>query len=83
MNSSTIRVQRANVLLDISPEQKEYYMQKGYSVVDEKTGKVLEQAISNDLKTLQSQVISLTQTLKEKDKEIEALKKKLKPTSSK
>ena len=53
-----IMVQRANVILDISPEDKKYYMSQGYSVIDEK-GRIVEEAISNDVHTLQAQVADL------------------------
>lgn len=73
---STIRVSRANVILDIRPDEKARYMEMGYSVIDTNTGKVLEEALSNDVNTLRAEVISLRKALAEKDKEIAELKAK-------
>lgn len=73
---STIRVSRANVILDIRPDEKARYMEIGYSVIDTNTGKVLEEALSNDVNTLRTEVISLRKALAEKDKEIAELKAK-------
>ena len=73
---STIRVRRANVVLDIRPDEKARYMEMGYSVIDTNTGKVIEEALSNDVNTLRTEVISLRKALAEKDKEIAELKSK-------
>ena len=73
---STIRVSRANVILDIRPDEKARYMEMGYSVIDTNTGKVIEEALSNDVNTLRTEVISLRKALAEKDKEIAELKAK-------
>lgn len=73
---STIRVRRANVILDIRPDEKARYMEMGYSVIDTNTGKVIEAALSNDVNTLRTEVISLRKALAEKDKEIAELKAK-------
>lgn len=70
---STIRVQRANVVLDISPDEKERYMEMGYSVIDRATGKVVEEAISNDVNVLRKQINELKAKLAEKDEEIKKL----------
>jgi uncharacterized small protein (DUF1192 family) len=74
---STIRVQRANVILDIRPDEKERYMDMGYSVIDKVTGNVVEEAISNDVNVLRTQVTELKSLVAEKDKEIEKLKASL------
>lgn len=73
---STIRVRRANVVLDIRPDEKARYMEMGYSVIDANTGKVIEEALSNDVNTLRTEVISLRKVLAEKDREIAELKAK-------
>lgn len=65
--SETIRVRRANVILDIAPEEKKQYMANGFSVIEVGTGKVLEEALSHDYRTLHLQIMTLRQ-------EIEALK---------
>lgn len=54
----TIKVQRANIELDINPEEKEYYMKQGYSVVNE-YGQVIEQSLPNDVNALKIMVASL------------------------
>jgi chaperonin cofactor prefoldin len=77
--STTIRVQRANVVLDIRPEEKERYKEMGYSVIEVGTGKVLEEALSNDVNVLRAQVADLKKVIEDKDEEI----KKLKATLSK
>lgn len=80
---STIRVRRANVILDIRPDEKARYMEMGYSVIDTNTGKVIEEALSNDVNTLRTEVISLRKALSEKDKEIAELKAKAEKKSKK
>ena len=69
-----IMVQRANVILDISPEDKKYYMSQGFSVIDEK-GRVVEEAISNDVHTLQAQVADLKFKLEKANETIAKLSK--------
>lgn len=66
MPNSSITIIRGNVVLDIPAEQKEYYMNLGYSVIDEK-GNVVEAAIPTDLATLQ-------RYYKDSEKKIEAMK---------
>ena len=80
---STIRVSRANVILDIRPEEKARYMEMGYSVIDTKTGKVVEAALSNDVNTLRAEVISLRKALAEKDNEIAELTSKVEKKAKK
>lgn len=75
---ATIRVQRANVILDIRPDEKERYKEMGYSVIEVGTGKVLEEALSNDVNVLRTKVKELTALVEAKDKEIESLKSKAK-----
>lgn len=70
-------VQRANVILDISPEDKKYYMSQGYSVIDEK-GRVVEAAMSNDVHTLQAQVADLKYKLEKAEETIAKLNGKSK-----
>ena len=70
--ADTIKVQRANIELDINPEEKEYYMKQGYSVVNA-YGQVIEQALPNDVNALKIMVAEL-------QKEIEELKATKKET---
>ena len=59
---NTITVKNGNVILDVMEDEKDYYMNKGYSVIDEK-GKVVEEAMSQDVASLQLQVIQLKQEI--------------------
>lgn len=74
MDITMIKVQRANVILSIRSDEKEEYMQKGYSVIDDVTGKVIEEAISSDVNLLQKQVKEYRDTISAKDAEIKKLK---------
>ena len=69
----TIRVQRANVILDVPSDEKANYMAKGYSVIDVKSGKIIEEAVSNDVATLQVQLKSPNEKLASKDAKIKKL----------
>ena len=77
-----ILMQRANVVLEVSPEDKGRYMERGYSVIDAK-GNITEEAIPTDVPTLQSMVSKLEDTIKAKDAEIEKLKAKNKKVDAK
>ena len=70
---STIRVKRANVVLDIRQDEKSKYMEQGFSVIDVKTGKVLEEAMPKDVASLQALVRDLKNQLAEKTSYIEKL----------
>ena len=69
----TIRVQRANVILDVPSDEKANYMAKGYSVIDVESGKIIEEAVSNDVATLQVQLKNANEKLADKDAEIKKL----------
>ena len=69
----TIRVQRANVILDVPSDEKANYMAKGYSVIDVKSGKIIEEAVSNDVATLQVQLKNANEMLASKDAKIKKL----------
>ena len=73
----TIRVQRANVILDVPSDEKANYMAKGYSVIDVKSGKIIEEAVSNDVATLQVQLKNANEKLADKDAEIKKLEAKI------
>lgn len=77
MEITMIKVQRANVILSIRSDEKEEYMQKGYSVIDDTTGKIIEEAISNDVNFLQKQVKEYRKTISAKDAEIKKLKSEI------
>ena len=69
----TIRVQRANVILDVPSDEKANYMAKGYSVIAAKSGKIIEEAVSNDVATLQVQLKNANEKLASKDAKIKKL----------
>ena len=74
-----IRVRRGNVILDVPSTEKDSYTAQGYSVLDMKTNAVIEEAIPQDIGTLQALVGKLkieNATLKA---EIAKLKKQDKP----
>jgi len=71
-----ITVRRANVVLDIKPEDKEFYMSQGYSVIDD-TGKVVEEAMSVNANELQVQVTELKKQLADAEKTIAKLTSEL------
>ena len=73
----TIRVQRANVILDVPSDEKANYMAKGYSVIDVKSGKIIEEAVSNDVATLQVQLKNANEKLADKGAEIKKLEAKI------
>lgn len=57
-------VQRANVFLQISADEKDKYLANGYSIIDE-DGNVIERAIPNDVPSLKRLVVELQQRIKE------------------
>lgn len=68
----TITVRRANVILCISPDEKKYYTEQGFSVID-KDGKVVEQSLSsdvNELKILVTKLRAENDFLKAKNEEL-------------
>ena len=75
-----VTVQRANVILQIvdDPALIQKYKDKGYNVIDNKTGKVIERAVPHDTGALQMLVVELQKQVKEQEKEIKALNQKIK-----
>lgn len=57
-----ITVRRANVTLQVDEDQKDYYMERGYSVINS-SGEVLEEAMPNDVGQLQLLVSELREEL--------------------
>lgn len=68
-----ITVQRANVVLDISPEQLDYYMSQGYDVINDR-GDVVQASVPRDLGTLQSAYVEHVAKIEALEAEVEALK---------
>ena len=83
------RVTRGNVVLHVSDEEVQHYLNLGYSVTTP-MGKVMQSAIPTDVRTLQSHYITsiekiqiLESTIAQLTAENEALKAQLRPKQSK
>lgn len=70
----TIIVKRANVVLDISPDQKDYYLNQGYSVIDDK-GNIVEDTKVQTVESLNRKIKELQKIIDDKDAEIAKLKR--------
>lgn len=68
---------RGNVYLTIPEADIDKYMAKGFSVVDEKTGKIIKQSIPTSLDELQKAYSDHEATIKQLNSEIAILKSKL------
>lgn len=68
-----ITIQRANVVLDISPDQKDYYLNQGYNVINEQ-GQVIEETKSLTVEALNRKVAELQKVIDSKNAEIAKLK---------
>lgn len=66
-------VQRANVVLQISPQQVDYYLNQGYNVIDEK-GNVIQESIPRNLGELQKAYIDHIAEIESLKEEIRKLK---------
>lgn len=66
-------VRRANVILQIAddPAAIQRYRDKGYSVIDNATGAVIEKAVPHDANALQLLVFELQRIIEDKDKHIQ------------
>lgn len=71
------RVRRANVILNVSAEEVDKYMAKGFSLIDEKTGAVIKQSVPTELTQLQKAYSDFQELIKQKDAEIATLKTEL------
>ena len=67
-----VRIERGNVVLKVQEHEVQRYLKLGYNVTDD-TGKVLQEALPNDLGTLQKCYIEH----KKKIEELEAIVAKL------
>ena len=67
-----VRIERGNVVLKVQEHEVQRYLKLGYNVTDN-TGKVLKEAIPNDLGTLQRHYVES----KKKIEELEAIVAKL------
>lgn len=68
-----VNVQKGNVFLNISNEEVDKYMAKGFSIVDE-FGRVIKQSIPTELGELQKAYSDHEEIIKKKDAEIAELK---------
>lgn len=68
-----VTVQRANVVLQVSPQQVDYYLNQGYNVINEQ-GEVIQASVPRDLGTLQKAYIEHTEEIKALKAEIQTLK---------
>lgn len=77
-----VTVQRANVVLQVSPQQVDYYIGQGYNVINEQ-GEVIQASVPRDLGTLQKAFVENANTIESLQAEVADLKKKLKKATSK
>lgn len=76
-----IMVKKANVVLEVEPEEKDLYVSQGYSVLDE-NGKVIEEALPNDVNALKIIIGQLQKEIAELKKAAEKPAEKEKPKAS-
>lgn len=78
-----ILVKRENVMYQISEDEKQKYISVGYSVIDEKTGKVIERPQFGNItpeeaeKKVEKATKKINAELEEANKEIAELKTKI------
>ena len=69
-------VQRANVILEVSDDDVDYYYNKGYNQIDAQ-GNIVKEAIPTDVYVLQSAYMRHIHDIEELKSENENLKKQL------
>lgn len=84
MDEQKVKIERGNVVLRVDPRDVKHYLKLGYNVVDEE-GNVLQEAIPNDMGTLQrafvdhkNKISELEETIASLTAECERLKKLVK-----
>ena len=70
-----VRVQRANVVLQVDDEQVNEYLAKGFDVIGD-DGKVLQASVPNDVNVLKQKFVEHTERIKALEDEIASLKAK-------
>lgn len=72
-------VQRYNVILDIpdEPDIIQKYKDKGFNVIDPKTGQIIDRAVPHEAGALRAMLSELEQKLAQKEALIVELQKKL------
>lgn len=71
-----ITVRRGNVRLKVQPEDKRYYLDKGYDVIDEK-GNVLERALPRDIDRMKKLYLDTLAENNRYKKQVEDLTKEI------
>lgn len=67
-----VRIERGNVVLKVQEHEVQRYLKMGYNVTDD-TGRVLKEAIPNDLGTLQKHYIDNKKRIEELEAEVARL----------
>lgn len=78
----TVYVQRANVVYEVDSESVSYWLKKGFDVID-KSGKVLEKALPNDLGVLQKAYVENQKKIAELEAQVKELEAELKKAKKK
>ena len=60
-----IKVQRGNVILNVKPEDKRYYLDKGYDIIDS-DGTIIEKAIPRDIGSLRKLYLETNSSISNK-----------------
>lgn len=68
-----IKVKRANVVLTVDDDKKDYYLAKGFNIYSQ-DGELLEEAIPVDIGVLQKAYVMQKAKIKALEAEIDALK---------
>lgn len=72
MREKTVKVQRANVILQISEDSVNRYLDQGYNVIDA-SGKVIKESVPNDIGALRKAYVEYKKKIDELQKIIEEL----------
>lgn len=75
--SNMITVRRANVLLDVSEDQKDEYLAKGFDVIDKDGNVVTEATVTNDVSTLHKKLAEAQEKIKILEEENKRLNEEL------
>lgn len=75
--SNMITVRRANVLLDVSEDQKDEYLAKGFDVIDKNGNVVAEATVTNDVSTLHKKLAEAQEKIKILEEENKRLNEEL------
>lgn len=73
------QVRRANVILEVKDEQVQYYLNKGYDVVDT-AGNIVQKCVPRDVQTLQQAFVEHERIIAELQEQIKVLSQKKQKT---